>query len=456
MKLDDLISKYLDGELSYDEDIHLRNLLKNNPDTKAEFDSAVLINSAIREDAQSIQASQDFLKNTEDLVLMRILSANEPAVAQKEKRKLPLWLPGLSFMFALFMIATLYFITNTSNTDSVSNSRALSLNNPSSQQQQNNPNLSDDFSDTTKQNTSTPKSHSPKVFVSKYNKDSQIAQILSESNSKLSESFSSNDILSDAISYNLYQPAINSKIVEDSENISKALSSNNYSNEKLLTTSNASSFTLFSSRLLSSNFANQNNQIKLNPNANINLSFLENFTTPVILSTLYTANSINKNAKTISSLSQSIAYNCTEDVALGIEFGYTEYNYDRTTMIKVPFTNGSLNSKVEIGNNHDQSSEYVYIPINLAQNYKQYWVSTFMDYDVFDYERISLNTRIGAGLSGNGAMFYSRLISDVELFNGVYLKFGGEIKSFEGLVLNAKTKYITTGSLIYGIKLKLY
>ncbi|HPP40362.1 MAG TPA: hypothetical protein PK498_08730, partial [Candidatus Kapabacteria bacterium] len=62
----------------------------------------------------------------------------------------------------------------------------------------------------------------------------------------------------------------------------------------------------------------------------------------------------------------------------------------------------------------------------------------------------------GAGLSGNGAMFYSRLISDIELINGVYLKFGGEIKSFEGLTLNAKTKYITTGSLIYGIKLKLY
>ena len=136
MKLDVLISKYLDGELSYDEDIYLRNLLKNNPDAKAEFDSAVIVNSAIREDAQSIHTPQDLLKNTEDLVLMRILSANEPASAQKEKRKIPLWLPRLSFVFAVIMIATLYFVTNNSNIDSVNNSPSFAVNNSGIEQKQ--------------------------------------------------------------------------------------------------------------------------------------------------------------------------------------------------------------------------------------------------------------------------------------------------------------------------------
>ena len=74
MKLDDLISKYLDGELSYDDDIKLRQMLKDNPDAKADFDAAVLINATIREDASMIKTPSDLLANTEDLVLMRILA----------------------------------------------------------------------------------------------------------------------------------------------------------------------------------------------------------------------------------------------------------------------------------------------------------------------------------------------------------------------------------------------
>jgi hypothetical protein len=73
----------------------------------------------------------------------------------------------------------------------------------------------------------------------------------------------------------------------------------------------------------------------------------------------------------------------------------------------------------------------------------------FIDIDALDFERVSINTRIGAGLSGNGAMFYSRLLSDIEISRCLF-EIGGEVKSFEGRVLNAKTKYITTGSLIYG------
>ncbi|MCX8055306.1 MAG: hypothetical protein N3A67_06540 [Ignavibacteria bacterium] len=455
MKLDDLISKYLDGELSYDEDIHLRNLLKNNPDAKADFDSAVLINSAIREDAQSIQAPQDFLKNTEDLVLMRILSANEPSTVQKEKRKFVLWLPGLSFMFALLLIGTLYFVTNNSDTESFSDSRVLSLNNSVSEQKQINPKTIEALPVSEKPYAS--KTSKNLISVPSFSKSqgSQISSMLSKEKSLTSANVADRSTPSNASISNLVeQSADYSSIDNETDSFSERIDNSN--NQEFIASAEASPFAMFKSQLNSSTLLNSNKQIKLNPINNINLSFLENFTTPVILSTLYTTNSINKNSKTISSLSQSIAYNCTNDLALGIEFGFTEYNYDRTAMIKVPFTGGSLDSKVEIGNHPDQSGDFVYVPINLAQNYKQYWVSTFIDIDALDFERVSINTRIGAGLSGNGAMFYSRLLSDIELFNGVYLKFGGEVKSFEGLVLNAKTKYITTGSLIYGIKLKLY
>lgn len=77
MNLDELISKYLDGELSNSEDKELRRLLSEDDVAKQSFDAHVLIHAAMKEDASSILPSKELIGRTEDRVLSKILSDKE-------------------------------------------------------------------------------------------------------------------------------------------------------------------------------------------------------------------------------------------------------------------------------------------------------------------------------------------------------------------------------------------
>ena len=70
MNLDSLLSKYLDGELTHDEDEQLRSLLSEDKDAKVDFDSAVLLNAAMKDDSESILVPEEVSQETEDNILM--------------------------------------------------------------------------------------------------------------------------------------------------------------------------------------------------------------------------------------------------------------------------------------------------------------------------------------------------------------------------------------------------
>lgn len=445
MKLDDLISKYLDGELSYNDDIELRQMLKENPDAKADFDAAVLINATIREDASMIKTPSDLLVNTEDLVLMRILAEDNSKARSKEKRRIIAWLPRFSFVFAIFIFVAIYFITDFRNpfVEKSTQSSIVNSRNSNLTKQNNDVMIASD-----QLNSKNSQTKNNKSFV--LNTQNKEKSINSTSNTPVV--YASNQ---DAIEANSFiNNEIPTDISSDKSIVLNEINSNNninsYFNNAINSSPTIAKINAFTSNLVRSNIYTEN---RLKPM--LNLPMFENLNTPVVLNTIFSTSSYKN--KPFATLSQSIGYNFDKKVSVGLEFGYTSYNYDRTTIIKVPIsTGGALNSKLEIGNWAEQSAGYINLPINLEQKYRQYWISTFIDYNILDYNILNLNSRFGAGLSGNGALAYTRLMSELELYNGIYLKFGGELKTFEALMHNAKAKYITTGGLIYGLQLKLY
>lgn len=442
MKLDDLISKYLDGELSYNDDVLLRQMLKDNPDAKADFDAAVLINATIREDASTIKAPSELIANTEDLVLMRILNEADRKAHSKEKRRIIAWLPRLSFVFTIFILIAVYFITDMSNPFvektaqfDASNSKKLNI----SEQiaiQSNNAN---------------------KVNLSKSQNQSQKKFLISSKGTFTKNTITASSEIALSQSSTETHTKIDNEIPLELNSSEPIAFNNNYNNIYNLYSNDLLSFSpaipnisMFSNTVIRSNLYYDS---KLKPI--LNLPMFDNFNTPVVLNTLFSTSSYKN--KSFATLSQSVGYNFDKNISLGLEFGYTSYNYDQTTTIKVPTSSGGvLSSKVEIGNSSEQTADYINLPINLEQRYRQYWISTFVDYNIFDYDAINLSSRFGAGLSGNGALAYTRLLAELELYNGIYLKFGGELKTFEALMHNAKSKYITTGALLYGLQLKLY
>lgn len=74
MNYDELISGYFDGELTPKEDETLRQEMANNPDVKADFDDAVFMHYALKNDAETLKVPEDLKRNTHDLVMMRMLA----------------------------------------------------------------------------------------------------------------------------------------------------------------------------------------------------------------------------------------------------------------------------------------------------------------------------------------------------------------------------------------------
>ncbi|MBK9246845.1 MAG: hypothetical protein IPM69_01715 [Ignavibacteria bacterium] len=61
-----LISKYLDGELSFDEDNELRRLLSESSAIKEDFDSATMLHFMMKDDSES-KFLIGFILQTEEL-----------------------------------------------------------------------------------------------------------------------------------------------------------------------------------------------------------------------------------------------------------------------------------------------------------------------------------------------------------------------------------------------------
>lgn len=91
MRLEVLITKYLDGELTVDEDRELRHILSQNPDAKSSFDQSISLHHALHKDADQIIPPPQLVRETEDRILMAIFGQPEPEL-QPEKKKGRRWM----------------------------------------------------------------------------------------------------------------------------------------------------------------------------------------------------------------------------------------------------------------------------------------------------------------------------------------------------------------------------
>ena len=75
MNLNDLISDYIDGELDQKGDNLLRSLMSEDEKARSEFDDAVLVHMACKEDADAIDAPKELIRETEEKILMKFIGA---------------------------------------------------------------------------------------------------------------------------------------------------------------------------------------------------------------------------------------------------------------------------------------------------------------------------------------------------------------------------------------------
>lgn len=449
MKLNKLISKYLDGELSHSEDSILRDGLKQDTNLKQSFDKYVDIHHAMKKEAASISVPEHLFDTTEQFVLGRQqlkqnietkISSNNAPIKSVAKAK------SYRKAFATTMLLMLISIYNISD-----NYKANYL----------------DFSGL---------NSSVKTNAFQKQLKSNKARKASIKNTAMDLENNSNINLDEAILLELNQiPSVNSVMLEastENSNSQDALLSNinnETRNNDIKNTVDSEGKNIFNS-LNEANpvISNQVSQFN-NPNSlassqnNIDLQFVIKHQNMALQSTFANSTSnINIGGASdvkISSFTQSINYELSNSLNLGMEVGYNNYDYSTQMMTNLSLYNSEVNSgksgSIQVLDPTKSIESKIKVKLNVNQNYKQLFASFFLDKTLYKEDNLAANARIGIGSSMDGLLLYGRAGVSYQIISNLTANVGAEFRMFNTNLPNA-TAGITQSSnslmLTYGLQ----
>jgi hypothetical protein len=445
MNPDDLIMKYIDGELSFSEDEELRNIISIEPKIKEDFDLDVYIHSAIKDDSNIISPSTELISSTEDKILMTILSSQkfiQPAT--KNSKRIYAYVAAVAIFI---LINFIYFGDNSfKNSNRLSQMKEeMSLYSPQIISEENtNTELTSDDMLLQKTNgrdnfANNSKKYSPNSIFTQNDFKTETRQ-----NQNLNQGL---DILNN-IEDKYHSSVLNDLEINQNLNVNQIDISQVFNSpieEVIIDNTNTKPMLNIHGSLLnlfqpSNDFYSQNSDIQ----------FSSFFGTDIY------RNGIPDKKIGISHISQAIAYSINNTQRIGIELGYTEYTYEQTVNVLVPM--GSIiNEKYIITQfNNDNEDDLILYPIKFNKNQQVFWGAAFYEESLLSNQYLSLNGRIGGGITSDGPLGYTRLFAKINLMKSLSLNIGSEGRLFLGRVpeLNSEKSWKSSVSLIYGFQFK--
>ncbi|MBI5325772.1 MAG: hypothetical protein HZB41_10970 [Ignavibacteriae bacterium] len=461
MELDDYISKYIDSELTDEEDVQLRKLLSEDDFARDKFDSAVTVHLAMKEDSQSIEPPEDIYRQTEDIVLMKIL-ANQPIITER-----PLfWRRNqlLAAMIVFFILSFVFQIDDMylGNLKSVPNNSLTSV------------------QDDNQENTSAQSgriTHSGLRPAAPMPNSDDIT--LSDAAANGSGARSAGIIVSDEIggseekkdgpmTSTQLQPAppVTEHVLlyEKNEQLKPGSEINHSVVEK-------SRVTRIDGEIYSISDYNINEILVNKPVSETEIKGINyesmplktgektNITFSSFLGTDFVRTGFGEDEDlAITNFSQSIAYSIDSDEKMGIEIGYSEYAYKENVVLPSPLQSLSkvksqlletTELEMPIGVNWFESS------ITLERQRQFVWGSAFYERSLLSNSDVSLEGRLGLGMSYDGPLGYGRIFGKYNFLNGFAVTVGTEGRVFQVTLPGEKTgkKLKSTGTIIYGFQI---
>ena len=427
MNIDNLISKYLDGELTENEDLQLRNLISSNDSARDIFNTYIDLHIAAKEDAKSITTPEDLKSETEDLVLMAIMSAS--AMPTKPSKSLNIF--NLFPKQLVSMVAALLLITFTYTSDF----NIFKGNTPSYSKAEMNvsiPVVSSKEVNTSKAVSSNRNSISTSVAVKTTNVESNNTDAIK------------NEV--EAISVAKIETI--SKVTQKS-----TLNINDEDNTKVIAADNSRQIPVKNLNptitILDENTSSSNMQFgdignKLNPQQN-NIA-INNIQLTAFTSSPYTLYGFDDKANvSMNSYSQAVSVNLNELTSVGLEIGYSDIAYRAET-----FTNTNVLDKYG-----RETGQQIVFRTERNKDYAMYWGQMFVQSQLYKIDNFDLGLRLGLGISESGLTSNSKLLASYELVRGIKLTAGTEFNYFTVALpqlVNSYTQNYYSFSMVYGLQ----
>lgn len=472
MNFDELISKYLDGELTELEDTVLRQHIKEDPFKKKEFDRAVVLHYAMKEKAQEDRIPEEIARDTQDMIMMKIFN-EQPVIREKLRRKTA-YRRTISLIAATFILG--FAAINDLSILNLNNNGLLSDKNITLQ-------IDNEYSDLEAQTSSgnrNNKTQRNEVNLSKAQRNvgkiengiqnslNMAAQkeALNILNPKLSNK--GQDILSlSELAASNSKPTDNESIDNSSKfaadtviEFADAGKSTESVTSKEVNVINAMSKTIATAPMEASkiekNFEKMKsgsfggNQLIDMDESPVKLELTTHINTPFYSS----INSVTKKSLS-SSISQSFGYKLSERHGLGFEFGFMNVSYDQTIMVKTPVS--SIATSINYNSGLDPNTNLL-VPQPITRDERLFWGALYYKYDIYQSDIFRLNSTIGIGGTGEGLLNYGRINCSVQVLDYIILNIGVDGRLFHSSLPNnsqSPKKLQSALSLVYGLSFKL-
>lgn len=470
MRLEVLITKYLDGELTAVEDRELRQLLSQNPEAKSAFDLSVSLHHALRKDAHLTVPSPQLVRETEERVLMSILNHPAPRQPKKEKRFLALFSTGSAVLTGLVAVLLPLFTSTIgqemlpafhSEVASIPAQTVISndVNHPQ--------NISVPVHQLHRTNRNTHRAGGGSITRHAGNNGALLASTIpvtsvtdGRNNDSEMQQGDDNPAVYANQSRDIY--ARNSLQEGAVTNLSGAASTISSGPTSLAIRPGSASIiqtSLFPEGLFST--------VSFGDRVHLTSTFGHDFLD----------GSAGK-AGDLSFFSQSLAYSMSDDENAGIELGYLWFTYGRPTVKFIPASVQAPNRGNEDPFGYDRKTvlhkiqgqsdaslepdteqpDGEYVTEMQTMPKQTWWGAAFYERTLYEKERISLQGRVGAGGSNDGALAYVRAVGLYRVLDNLSLSVGFDAK---GMVL--RTPYVTpkshtvktSFSFVYGFQLHL-
>lgn len=459
MSLEILISKYIDGDLTPQEDVKLREGIRDNAYSKAKFDASIelhhrikhdatsivvpkkllrkteetiqlkMLSNVLKDDAASIEVPDNLLRETEANVLMRIL-ADKPQVIDLPKPAFEWYRYSAAAVLLVGLLLSFLF-----NISDQNHPREITFTDDI---------ISNLVSDNTESVAFSPKSSNKVAKLVSTPHETNLKIALNENNVNVETFFEPEPLLVSSSETVEIQPDLASE--NSMFNSSRDIDPN---------------INLQSNTTLNHNLGGQIANFNVSSNLSVNY-FIEPFSgfkevqLHTFMSYDFARNGFTTSNNTpVLNISQSISYMATDRISVGIEFGITEFNYDRRqNIILHNNTNQSDGPSVQLPTGSDD--EFIVLPVYIETQRQFYWGTAVIDYALIKSNDFVLNGRLGLGGSNEGPLGFSRVYAQYDLFRYLSITLGAEGRLFVNELPNSEyTRSLRSStSFVYGIRLK--
>ncbi|MEN6294931.1 MAG: hypothetical protein ABFD61_02230 [Chloroherpetonaceae bacterium] len=427
MNLTELIFKYIDGTITRNEDAILRKMIEVNPSFKQEYDTLLSIDFEIKKDAEEIDYPDDFFDNVEHQIQYKIYLDKQNAIAKKKKIVRQAFVP----LLALLLIFSISNIGNPSNQISKLYSGNKTFQSSTNQT----PKELAKIKSPTGNRLRTKLMHTS--TISNRNQQIQNSEIAENPIRPLEDS---RFIKSNSRNYKIDSEYINDEtfaqnIQMNNQNVNNRIFISNNFQQNVNAPIQASQGNISNSNVFNSlpNITNSV-QVELNSFLGSDVAFF----------------GVNKSNSTITSFTQSIAFDMDTKSKIGIETGYIQVGIEKDKYLEI-----KLSSLDAFGSTINSGGSGLLIKTPGKENYEQriIWAGLFYERNILEYNALAISSRVGAGLSDNGFIGNVKLFAKYKVSKSIDFTLGGESKLFSGgddVSVN-NSKFISTISIIYGV-----